>query len=836
VPALFAVTLFVSAGLLFLIQPMVGKMVLPLLGGSPAVWNTCMVFFQALLLLGYLYAHKLSGLNTTRRQVAVHLGVLAFAVFMLAAGVLFTPNRSAVPVFSFLAPEGGGFPFFNVVLILTVAVGVPFFAIATSAPLLQRWFAGTGHPSAKDPYFLYAASNAGSLLSLVGYPLVTEPSLRVVEQTWVFAAGFVILFVLIALCGWAAMNPLKPPSLIGPADYEPGTPEIPQSRKLRWLILAFVPSSLMLGVTTHLTTDIASIPLLWVVPLALYLLTFIVAFARGSHRLIPLLGNLAPVTTLLLVFTITSAIGLSVFLQIVLHLLAFFFLALLMHTELAAARPDPRHLTTFYIWMSLGGVAGGVFNSLIAPVAFPQVIEYSVAIVVGCLLLPRGEKQPSGGEPDPRAGIRLMVDLMIPFVMILICMGLKMFENMPASWSLSTWLSNNMNRFASYCDIALRIDRETVRSFLVYAPACLLSFFFIDRPLRFGLAVLAILFIHHFTSSVSRSILETKRSYFGVLQIRDEQHKYWEGDQSIDVSFRVLSHGTTIHGRQFTQDVPGTLYGSKSEPLTYYHRTGPVGDLVRDTERLHPDMHVGVVGLGTGSVAAYAGAGQAITFYEIDPLVVRMVEPPNQFTYLHDAKQRGAEVKLEMGDARLTLARHTDRKYHLLLIDAFSSDAIPIHLMTVEAVKMYLDRLTDDGLLAFHVSNRYLRLEPVVAALAKECGLTCRVRSDECEDTIGNRIIPKPGVPPGRTSCTWIVLSKSADRLAPAFTASSDEPKAAVFGGASYAASPPWAALNPVAGVDAWTDDYASVPQVIRSNEFQWFRRKLGFTIPDLEW
>jgi hypothetical protein len=832
VPAQFALTLFVSAGQLFLVQPMVGKMVLPLVGGSPAVWNTCMVVFQALLLVGYLYAHKLSGLPDRRRQVAIHLTVLGVAVLTLGAAVLFTDAGSAVPVLSSLAPEGNRLPILNVVGMLLVAVGVPFFAVSTTAPLLQRWFAVTGHPAARDPYFLYAASNAGSLLSLLGYPLVTEPLLRVAEQTWVFAGGFVLLWGLSLLCGRAMLNPLRPPSLMETTDTPPPVTAIPVSRKLKWLTLAFVPSSLMLGVTTHMTTDIGSIPLLWVLPLGLYLLTFIVAYARGSNRLLPALRLVAPVTTLLLVFTVTSGLALSVFVHILLHLAAFFALALLMHTELARLRPDPRHLTTYFLWVSLGGVAGGVVNGLLAPVLFPQVFEYSLAIVAGCLLLPKaGEKGEAAAEADPRAGLRLMVDLMVPFVMVCVCVGLKVFDRTPAGPQFYSWAAGGLKKAAAFSGLSLSVAPQTVGQFAVFAPACLISFFFVDRPLRFGLAVAAILFVHHFTASVNKDIRTTTRTYFGVMQVRDETTPVRAAGGLTNTKSRVLTHGTTIHGRQFRDNVPG-YPNVQHEPLTYYHRTGPVGDLFRDAAERSPTPRVGIVGLGTGSVAAYAQSGQTFTYYEIDREVVRLVEDDTHFTFLKDARDRGAVVEHVLGDARLTLARHTDRKYDLLLLDAFSSDAIPVHLLTVEAVRMYADRVSDGGVLAVHVSNRYLQLEPVVAAVAKECGLTCRVRTDVCEEETAAGLIPLPGIPPGRTSCTWIVLAKDVARLTPSFTAGSDDPKAAVLGGGAFASDPLWQPLVPTPGVDAWTDDFANVPQVIRSPEFQRFRRLLGFDTP----
>jgi hypothetical protein len=837
VPALFAVTLFASAALLFLVQPLVGKMVLPLLGGSPAVWNTCMVFFQAVLLLGYLYAHKLASVRDTRRQVWIHLAVIGAGAAALGVAAVLTPTP--VPVLSSLAPRGDGFPILNVLAILAVGVGVPFFVVSTTAPLLQKWFVATGHPSARDPYFLYAASNAGSLLTLLAYPLAVEPLMRVADQAWVFATGFAAVAVLVAVCGRAAANPLRPPSLTLTPQAEASNGDISTRRKMLWLALAFVPSSLMLGVTTHLTTDIAAIPLLWVLPLALYLLTFIIAFARGSHTLLGLLSNATPVATLLLVFGVTSGIELSVFLQVLIHTGVFFLVALTCHTRLAAVRPDARHLTTFYLWVSLGGVAGGVFNGLLAPVLFPQVIEYSTALAAGCLLLPPTRAKDEAPGAENREGLRLMVDLMVPFAMVLVCFGLRVFDGMPPAEWVNKQVAAGLNWLFGLSPLSLRVDVRTIGLFVVFAPPCLIAFAFADRPVRFGLAVLGILFIHHYTMGVNKATVANARSYFGVLRVWDDRPVLDYGNGEMEVRMRVLGHGTTVHGRQFLSNAPGYDGSAIDEPLTYYHRHGPVGDLFRDTLARHPDARVGAIGLGTGSVSAYLGGEQSITFYEIDPMVKRLVDnqpgDDGYFSYLGRARERGAAVDFVFGDARLTLARQTERKYHLLLVDAFTSDAIPIHLLTVEAMRVYGDRITDDGLIAVHVSNRYLRLEPVVAAIAEKCGLVCRERTDDCEEVRHGRSVSKWGVAPGRTSCTWIVLAKTPARLDPQYTTFAEPGVAAVLGGTA-AAQTRWVGIPTHPGVDAWTDDYASVPQVIRSKEFQWFRRKLGFTVhPDLD-
>lgn len=401
--------------------------------------------------------------------------------------------------------------------------------------------------------------------------------------------------------------------------------------------------------------------------------------------------------------------------------------------------------------------------------------------------------------------------------------------------ALAKWTADLISRMLGFCQLSVTVEADTVGKLLAFAPPCMIAFFFIDRPLRFGLTVAAILFMLHFIGATEQSIRTTTRSYFGVLQVFDIPTDVVEDGVTRQVGLRRLNHGTTIHGSQFFELNGASRTPLSYEPLTYYHRTGPVGDLFHDTLERHANAQVGMVGLGTGSVAGYMGRGQKITFYEIDPKVVELVNGPSYFTYLTDARDRGAEVEIVLGDARLTLDRHTDRKYDLLLIDAFSSDSVPIHLMTVEALRMYKDRIAEDGLLAIHVSNRYLKLEFEVAALAAECGMTCRVRTDVCEHWVNGTFVTKPGIPPGRTSCTWLVLSKTPERLSPTFTEGSTGPIAAVASGMTYMLLSRWEPAVRLGGVRTWTDDYADLPQLIRSNEVQWVRQKLGLTVLELE-
>ncbi|AMV24675.1 hypothetical protein VT84_09790 [Gemmata sp. SH-PL17] len=788
-PLLFAVTMFVSASLLFMVQPMVAKAVLPLLGGSPAVWNGCMVFFQALLLLGYLYADRLTRRSKTGEQWVIHLAVLALPVVAFALAAVFGTKHTPIAVIESLAPRDGSSPILSVLAILTVAIGVPFFVCATTATLLQKWFTYTGHPSARDPYFLYAASNFGSLISLLGYPFFVEPYMTQGGQAWFWAVGFVGLAALIAFCGKAAANPLGvPPSGKG-AENKPAAgaaggvqslnePPPSLGRMAKWTALAFVPSSLMLGVTFHMTTDIASIPLLWVGPLALYLVTFIVAFSRVPAWFRILIGNLAPVMILLLVFLLISDVNPGVGLSLLLHLLTFFAAALMCHYELARDRPKPQHLTTYFLVMSLGGVLGGIFNSLLAPVLFTGDYEYNLVLVLSCLLVPRLNDE-DGGVPEPgdrrrRAG--LILDIVIPVLAALA------YWQLQRAGGVDTYV-----RSVGKLGQALGVAGKTIHVIFAFAIPVMVCFFFVDRPLRFALCVGAILGISMFRG-YNRDVVYTERSFFGILKI-DSEETYFDtsftdpdGKPIYGGGFEYLRlvHGTTLHGTQAkklsnrpkdllfmsTLDpwnniaVTGTLtnFNMREEPLTYYHRTGPVGAMFNALRSrkggADARAHVAMVGLGTGSVSCYALKDQKLTFYEIDPTVKRLVADTDQyFTYVKDAERRGAALDFRLGDARLKLKEDTDRKYALLLVDAFSSDSIPVHLLTTEAVRLYVDRLTDDGILALHISNKYVKLEPVVAAIAKELGLVARVWSDDAEGL------------PGKTGSGWVALARKPEDL-----------------------------------------------------------------------
>jgi hypothetical protein len=741
---LFAVTLFLGAALLFWIEPMFARMVLPLLGGSPAVWNTCAVFFQAAVLAGYGYAHLAPNRLGVRRHAALHLGLM-FVPFLLLPVVVpdtWQPPQEANPI-----------PWLLTVLLLFV--GLPFFTVATTAPLLQTWFARSSHSRAKDPYFLYSASNLGGLIALLSYPLLFEPTLSLSTHSRLWAAGYGVLVLLTLACAvvlWRAPQSEASPAAQGRRPEVAAAP-IGWLRTLRWLALAFVPSSLMLSVTTYLSTDIAAIPLLWVVPLALYLMTFIAAFARRPmvpHRLVI---RAMPVTVLLVALALLSGITGPTWLVLPLHLVGLVVVGLTCHTGLAHDRPDPRQLTAFYLWLSVGGVLGGLFNALVAPLVFSDVAEYPIVLALAALLLPAG----GGGEraaedhPSPFAGLSspiLRRDLLLPSALAVLAAGLVLGAQ------------------------GLSLPTGPVRMGAMFGVPAVICYSFLDRPLRFGLGIAALFGAGMLNHSLHGQVEYRHRSFFGV-------HRVTTDDTG---TYRLLFHGSTVHGRENLDP------GKRGEPLTYYHRTGPAGRMFAVLQQSRPDVHeVAVVGLGAGSLAAYARAGEHWTFYEIDPVVVELARDSGYFTFLRDCP---ASLDFVLGDARLRLAHADAPRYEVLVIDAFGSDATPVHLLTREALRVYLARLTTDGVLAFHISNRYLDLQPVLAELAWDANLQCL----GWEDTGVSDADQKDGKYPS----SWVVMSRSSSIISALRTHS------------------PWRDARRVPGQPVWTDDYSDLLRQVK--------------------
>ncbi|MFO0807214.1 MAG: hypothetical protein U0746_01175 [Gemmataceae bacterium] len=535
----FAVTLFTSALLLFFVQPMVGKMVLPLMGGSPSVWNTCMVFFQALLLGGYSYAHLATKRFGVRNQARMHLAVLALP--LVAMAVLAVVTGSPVAVISSLAPQGSDYPFFGVVVLLAVTIGVPFFVVATSAPLLQKWFADTDHRDAKDPYFLYGASNLGSLLALVLYPIAVEPNLRLSQQGWMWGAGYLILVVMTYLCAtrlWSSR-----PNTLGLApESDTTTAPLSIATRFRWVVLALVPSSLMLSVTTYVTTDLSPIPLFWVAPLALYLATFIVAFGRTPGWVFKINSMITPVAILVIIFLHADNLKIpNHALNMLVHLATFTLVALLCHGELARTRPPASRLTEFYLWMSFGGVLGGLFNALIAPVAFKSLAEYPLALVAASLLLPPDDTS----EDD---GLKRGLDFAVPIALFFLSIGLLWafdhdYEKYPKldPNRVLDWISDAVSSVSKkLTNDGIRISANALKLMVTLGVPSLICYIGVERPLRFGLGVLAI-WLAGVMYADTDYILLRERSFFGRVNVERETET--EGfDQYV---YHRLTHGTT---------------------------------------------------------------------------------------------------------------------------------------------------------------------------------------------------------------------------------------------------------------------------------------------------
>lgn len=731
---LFSMTVFISAALLFVVQPMFAKMALPLLGGTPAVWNTCMVFFQAVLLVGYGYAHGTPAALGLRRQAALHLALLLTALIVLPVAV---PEG--------WSPTAQQSPFLWLLALLLVALGLPFFVVSTTAPLVQKWFAGTDHPLARDPYFLYAASNVGSLAALLAYPTLIEPNLRLADQSRLWALGYVLLTGLLVGCAavvWRSRASIvadEAATLAAVATVEPVQIErIPALRRARWVLLAFVPSSLMLGVTTYLTTDVAPMPLLWVVPLAVYLLTFVIAFgtrARVSHQR---MHRLLPILVLPLTMTISfGAVG-PLGILALLHLLAFFVISMVCHGELASSRPSADRLTEFFLWVAVGGVLGGIFNALLAPMVFSRPIEYPLVLVAACLL-----RRP---QTTSRAKAAARWEFAVPLAVGAVIVGLF-------------WLV----RAIPIVGLPGLLLIGGVPAFLCFA----LRY----RPVAFGLGLGALMLTTTLlTENIGYRTLYRERSFFGVWQVR-----VYPTDK-----FVVLVNGNTEHGRQSLQP------GREQEPLSYY--SGPIGQVFSAIPASRGGAPVAVIGLGTGSLACHGRAGQEFTFYEIDPAVLRIASNPRYFRFLEACPPA---IRVVLGDARRSLAAAPDRHYGLIILDAFSSDAIPSHLLTREALRLYLDKLADPGLLAFHISNRHLDLEPTVGNLAHDARLLALAQLDA-------RMSKEDAGRAGRTPSHWVVLARRQED----FGALRDDQR--------------WRALPPRPDRRLWTDDFSNMLEVIR--------------------
>jgi hypothetical protein len=722
---LFAATTFLGACLLFLVQPMAAKTILPLAGGTPSVWNTCVFFFQGVLLLGYAYGYLLTTRFGLSRQRLFHSWILIAGLLSIA--LLFIPIAAPAP--------GQGSYVGWVLKYLAITVGGGMLLLAATGIILQRWFALT----TSDPYHLYSAGNVGSVVALLAYPFLIEPYLNLAQQKRGWAVGYVVFVLAVSACAWqTGKQNRKDVELKDEQGASSSIPRPAAGRKFTWLFRAFVPSSLMLGVTTFITTDLAPTPLFWILPLAIYLLAFALAFARRKLLSANTLCRLLPGAAVLLVLVQATKATEPVWLLVLLHLAFFAVAALACHQLLADDRPAVQHLPEFYLWIATGGLLGGIFNALVAPAVFRSLAEYPLSVLLACLALPV--------NPGILRDAKEMVRALSFAGAIAIAVAVM-------SWFVSGQQIGMPGRVA-----------------IVFVPPLLLiNHFMTANPFRLTLALGAVL-----TSSVffqpdaAKTILQA-RNYFGTLTVVSHQQP-----QSFS-----LYQGTTLHGAQNLSP------DKRCEPLAYYHPTGPAGQIFEAYNAKPATPNVAIIGLGAGAVASYSRKGQHWTFYEINPLVIRLARDTGHFTYLRLCTQGSFEIV--PGDARQTLTQAADAAYGLILMDAFNSDSIPTHLLTREALDLYLSKLAPCGVIAFHISNRHLDLQPLLAGLAGSRNLTSYAFSDFAND---------PAI--GKEASRWAVMARAPEDLA------------------FLAKRPKWHKAPADARIEVWRDDYSNLLQVMR--------------------
>jgi hypothetical protein len=723
----YTAAIFVSALLLFSVQPLFTKMVLPRLGGSPAVWSVAMVFFQSLLLAGYVYAHLLMRIKNRVIPIVVHLVLLlvAFAALPLTIAARWGE------------PPTSGYAIWLLGLFVA-SIGLPFFALAANNPLLQAWFVRTGHPDGADPYFLYASSNIGSFLALLSYPLALEPIFTLRTQNLIWTGGYGLLIVLIAACGlllWRAPVSLAAANMTAESD----APAPSWGTRLRWIFLAAVPSGLLIAVTAHISTDVAAAPLLWVLPLSLYLLTWVLVFQQ--RPLLPHKWVLWAQPVAIAGVIVLLAVGGEQNLLLTLggHQLCFFVIAMACHGELARTRPPAKYLTGFYVALSFGGMIGGLFAGLIAPNVFSWVAEYPILIVLAALCRPPAdERLPHLSRWLWPFAVMLALVLIVP----------SQIKGGMFGWfeDHRVYVAGGVAVFAMLLALALNAARLKLAA----------------------LAALALALIRVYPADEGR--LETVRSFFGVHKIVTTPNG----------QYHVLMHGTTIHGAEKYADADGRPVQGRPEPITYYHRDGGIGRAITAIrERKGAPLRVAVIGLGSGTLTCASTTGETWKFFEIDQSMVDTARDPKYFSYVQKCEP---ELRPTIGDARLTFAREPNGVYDVIIVDAYSSDAIPIHLATKEAMAIYKDKLSPQGAVVMHVSNRHLELASVVVGIADANGLKSWVYDEDS----------------GRDSeyifATNVVVSARAE---------ADVGK--------LASTEQWAETGADANQRVWTDDYCNV-------------------------
>jgi SAM-dependent methyltransferase len=716
---LFILTIVTGSFLLFLTQPMIARMALPRVGGAPAVWNSAMLVYQLLLLGGYAYAHGVSYMRP-RFQAGLHLALLGVAALWLPIGL-----TDAVP------PSEDN-PVFWVPWFLISSIGLLFFIVSAQAPLMQRWYAL--ETSRGDPYPLYAASNLGSFAGLLSYPLIVEPLMSLQQQSWLWTALYAFLVLLVMLCAFTV------PSAAVEKAPEAATPAPTRLQVAHWIVLAAVPSGLMLSTTTHLTTDIVAMPLLWVLPLGLYLLSFVIAFAarRGPADI---LAMLAPIVILIAGGLAFNDGTRNPFVSVSLGLLLLLVVAVALHAEMFRLRPAVDHLTRFYLAMSFGGMLGGLFCAIVAPLVFDWAYEHPLLILAAALLVPQ-----IALVPWPKR-LETVLALVLPVLALLI----------------------------SYASEAGMLGRTSLSTMIGSIIVSLIALACLGRRWAFTVSLAALMLSYGGWSTMARSLQDMRtRSYFGIYEVSTRP----------DGSARVLMHGTTLHGIQ------NLRRGEELVPTSYYAYRSGVGLALANADQLFGARpRIGVIGLGSGTLSCYARPNQSWTFFEIDPAMEQVAR--NRFTFL---SRCAPQARVVLGDARLSLRdKIPPNSIDILAVDAFSSDAVPMHLLTREALDVYGRAVQRGGIVLFHISNRYLDLKPVIADIATRGGWSAAQLEY---------------VPSGdeaamnATVSVWIALSRepmTLDRL--------------------VALSGPdgqnWLTLDPTPGFSGWSDDHASILPII---------------------
>lgn len=729
--AVFSLTLFVSAALMFAVQPMIGKMLLPLIGGTPAGWIVAMAFFQIMLLAGYFLAHALS-LATPRRHGMLY-------IFALLAGAWFLPLHLSDTLNEKLPIS------IEILRLLTMTIAVPFIALSATSSTIQRLFTVTGHSAASDPYFLYAASNLGSFVGLFAYPLLAEPLMGISQQTYMWQAGFMMLIVLATVClAFARHKQLAAQAPDVHASITADNSRVSWSDRAWWVLLAFIPSSLLSGVTTHISTDIFSAPMIWVLPLGAYLLTFVVAFSRKPIITLPTLTQLHPIV-------VPFAIGLLItnnlvmrmsWLALSFHVLAFAITALLCHMLLAQRRPQnsARHLTEFYLMMSIGGALGGVLNAFIIPYTLDRLIEYPFLLILALLV------NPSFRKPLQKSGsviIGLSLACVAGYYYFIQNFGAAVYST-PVGMITPRIVMTDIGMAAMFILMAANI-RATV------------------------IGCMALFLVCEFV--MPKNVLLSERNFFGVITVFERPMQI-EGKT---YTSRYMYHGTTTHGTQI-MEAP-----YNKTPTTYFTELGPLGNAFM----LFNPKKVAVIGLGVGTINCYATPETEMTFIEIDQGVVDVAR--SHFTFLDDCQGK-TPARIIVGDGRIEMQK-LDEKFDMIIIDAFSSDTIPIHLLTTDALKSYLEKLTPNGILVMNISNRYFNLAPILTRNAREIGIHSRTRLHHFDDVHGSEEIARRY--PYAAPSFWMAMSKSDASL-------------------EILREMEWVELESDTSLRPWTDDYTN--------------------------